>query len=178
MARPSKYYTHVEPRLKEIQAWARDGAKEEEIAKRLAVAYSTFREYKKQFLALSAALKEKDAYDNEVVESVHKNTLGGIVKLATPIKVKKKYFENGKLVREEEEVVMTTREEYVRPDTLAQMYWLYNRQPSKWKARPTEQPNPHDQEAEAKQKDELYEHLINRPIEGFNTSNDEQNNLQ
>ena len=178
MARPSKYYTHVEPRLKEIQAWARDGAKDEDIAKKLKISLASLYVYKKEYTEFTEALKEKDAYDNEVVESVHKNTLGGIVKLATPIKVKKKYFENGKLVREEEEVVMTTREEYVRPDTMAQMYWLNNRQPSKWKAKPTEQPNPQDQEAEDKKKDELYERLINRPIEGFNTNNDEQDNLQ
>ena len=135
-----KYLELVEPRLDEIQAWARDGVSEEEIAKRLGVAYSTFREYKDKNSALSAALKKsKEHYDNEVVESLHKNTLGGIVVLKTPIKVKKTYFENGKKVREEEEIVIADREEYIKPDTLAQMYWLNNRQPSKWKAKPMEE---------------------------------------
>lgn len=162
-----RYQERVKPRLEEIRAWARDGATEEEIAKKLGVAYSTFREYKAQNSALSAVLKEKNAYDSEVVDSMHKNTLGGIIVLKTPMKVKKKYFENGKLVREEEEVVMTLREEYIRPDTLAQMYWLNNRQPAKWKAKPVEQPDANEQAEEAKRKDELYEVLINRPIEGF-----------
>ena len=76
MARPSKYHTHVEPRLKEIRAWARDGATDEEIAKRLGIALSSLYEYKKKYLEFAEYLKEKDAYDNEVVDSVHKNTLG------------------------------------------------------------------------------------------------------
>ena len=174
MARPSKYHTHVEPRLKEIRAWARDGATDEEIAKRLGIALSSLYEYKKKYLEFVECLKEKDAYDNEVVDSVHKNTLGGVVALKTPIKIKKKYFENGKLVREEEEVVMTIREEYVRPDTMAQMYWLNNRQPKNWKAKPTVHPDPNAQAEEDQRKDELYEHLLGRRIEGFN---DEQNDL-
>jgi transposase len=134
-----KYLECVEPRLDEIKAWARDGVSEEEIAKRLGIAYSTFRDYRDKHSALSSALKKsKEHYDNEVVEALHKNTLGGVVVLKTPIKVKKTYFENGKKVREEEEIVIVEREEYVKPDTLAQMYWLNNRQPAKWKAKPVE----------------------------------------
>ena len=167
MARPSKYDTHVAPRLKEIKAWARDGATDQEIARKLHIAESSLYEYKKRYVEFTECLKEKDAYDNEVVDSVHKNTLGGVVELKTPIKVKKKYFENGKLVREEEEIVMTVREEYVRPDTMAQMYWLNNRQPKHWKAKPTEAPDPNEQAEEDKKKDELYECLMNRQVEGF-----------
>lgn len=128
----------MKPRLEEIKAWSRDGATEEEIAKRLGVAYSTFREYKEQNSALSAALKRARAYDDEVVDALHKHTLGGIVRLKKPIKRRKKYFENGKLVREEEEIVEVEEEIYVQPDTTAQMYWLNNRQPAKWKAKPVD----------------------------------------
>ena len=134
-----KYLELVEPRLDEIKAWARDGVSEEKIAERVGVAYSTFRDYRNKNSALSAALKKsKEHYDNEVVDSLHKNTLGGVITLKTPIKIKKTYFENGKKVREEEEIVIAEREEYVKPDTLAQMYWLNNRQASKWKAKPIE----------------------------------------
>lgn len=167
MARPSKYDTHVAPRLKEIQAWARDGATDEEIAKNLGIAYSTFKEYKKEFSAFSAALKSASEYDDEVVNALHRNTIGQVVKLKKPIKVRKKFFENGKLVREEEVVVTAEEEIYVHPDTMAQMYWLNNRQSSKWRQKPKEQPNQDEIEEEAKKKDELYERLINREIEGF-----------
>ena len=162
-----RYRERVKPRLEEIRVWARDGKTEEEIAKALSVAYSTFREYKAQNSALSAALKCACAYDDEVVDALHKNTMGGVVKLKKPIKVRKKYFENGKLVREEEVVETAIEEIYIQPDTLAQMYWLNNRQPSKWKAKPTEQPDPNERAEEEKKKDELYEYLINRKVEGF-----------
>ena len=162
-----RYQERVKPRLEEIRAWARDGATEEEIAKKLGVAYSTFREYKAHNSALSAALKCARAYDDEVVNALHKNTLGEKVLLRVPIKCRRIIYDNGKKVSEEEYVVDAFKEEYVRPDTLAQMYWLNNRQPAKWKAKPVEQPDANEQAEEAKRKDELYEVLINRPIEGF-----------
>ncbi len=63
----NKYDSHVAPRLEEVKALARDGMTEEEIAKRLGVAYSTLREHKKTHSALSDALKCARAYDDEVV---------------------------------------------------------------------------------------------------------------
>lgn len=135
----NKYAELVEPRLEEIKAWARDGVVEEEIAKRLGLAYSTFRLYKTQQSALLAALKRARVYDDEVVNSLHGNTLGGTVVLKTPLKVKEKFYENGRVVREVERVVVADREEYVKPDTVAQMYWLNNRRKSEWKAKPTDE---------------------------------------
>ena len=135
----TKYTEIVVPRLAEIKAWARDGVIEEEIARRLGIAYSTFRQYKEKQSALSAALKRARAYDDEVVDSLHGNTLGGTVVLKTPIKVKEKIYENGRVVREIEKVVVADREEYVKPDTVAQMYWLNNRKKKDWKAKPTEE---------------------------------------
>lgn len=136
MARPSKYETHVAPRLEEIKAWARDGATEEEIAKKLRIAISTLYEYKKTFSEFSESLKSARVYDDEVVSALHRKTLGGIVKLKKPIKLKKRFYENGRLVREEEVIEMAEEETYVIPDTIAQMYWLNNRLSAKWKAKP------------------------------------------
>lgn len=45
----SKYDTHVEPRLIEVEGWARDGLTDKQIAKNLGIAYSTFREYVKSY---------------------------------------------------------------------------------------------------------------------------------
>lgn len=138
--KPTKKYNEmVAPRIEDIRAWARDGVTEEEMSKRLGIAYSTFKEYKKRYSAILDAIKKgKERYDNEVVDALHKNTLGGIVVLKKPIKLKKRFFENGRLVREEEVIEIAEEETYIRPDTLAQMYWLNNRVPSKWKAKPTE----------------------------------------
>lgn len=132
-----KYLENVESRLDEVKAWARDGFTEEEIAEKLSIAYSTFRDYKNKYSALSAVLKHKRVYDDEVVYALHKNTLGGIVDLIVPIKCKKKYYDdNGKLV-EEEFIVDAIKQEYIKPDTMAQMYWLNNRVPKDWKSKRT-----------------------------------------
>ncbi len=132
-----KYLENVEPRLEEIKALARDGFTEEEIAIKLNIAYSTFRDYKSKYSALSAALKCARVYDDEVVFALHKNTLGGIVDLKVPVKCKRRYYDDrGKLV-EEEYVVDAIKQEYIKPDTMAQMYWLNNRVPEKWKAKQT-----------------------------------------
>ena len=173
MARPSKYDTHVAPRLNEIQAWARDGATCSEIAERLGISEKIFFEYKKKYLQFSQSLKPAQQYDDEVVNALHRNTIGQVVKLHKPIKVRKKFFEGGKLVREEEVVVTAEEEIYVHPDTMAQMYWLNNRQSAKWRQKPKEQPNQADLELDGKQKDELYEVLIGRTVEGFNDEQDD-----
>ena len=135
-----RYREVVEPRLDEIKAWARDGVSEEEMAKRLGIAYSTFRNYKDMNLAFSAALKKnKEHYDNQVVDSLHKSTIGGVVELTIPMKIKKTFFNKfGKKEREEEEIVYVKTQEYIRPDTMAQMYWLNNRQGFKWKQKPVD----------------------------------------
>ena len=52
MARTSKYKTHVAPRFEEIKDWVRNGAIDEEVAKKLGIAYSTFKEYKNKFSAI------------------------------------------------------------------------------------------------------------------------------
>ena len=178
--KPTKrYLEYVEPRLNEIKAWAMDGKTEEEIAKLLGIAYSTFRVYKAKNPALSTVLKAARVYDAEVVTSLHKNALGGKVLLITPVKCRRVFYENGKKVKEEEYVVDALREEYIKPDTMAEIYWLNNRMPKHWKAKPVEQPDKDEQAKETAQKDELYEHLLNRKIEGFNEEeSNEQDNLQ
>ena len=145
-----RYQERVKPRLDEIKAWARDGLSEEGIAKQLGIAYSTFRQYKQQFSAVSAALTPARVYDDKVVDALHKNTLGGVVKLQKPFKVRKKFFENGKLVREEEVIVTAEEEIYVTPDTKAQMYWLNNRVPEKWSANPASNIDPSKENNEVK----------------------------
>lgn len=54
----SKYYTHVEPKLELIGSWREQGFSEEDIAKKLNIAYSTFRVYKTKYPAFSAELNK------------------------------------------------------------------------------------------------------------------------
>lgn len=139
MARPSKYETHVAPRLEEIRDWCRNGATDEEIAKRLRISYSTFKQYKNEFSAFSAILKEsKEIVDAKVENALLERTIGGRVLLKRPFKVKKSFFEDGKKVREVEEIVYADYEEYIIPDTTAQIFWLKNRRPDKWREKPVD----------------------------------------
>jgi hypothetical protein len=120
--RPSKYETHVEPRLIEIEGWARDGLIDEQIAKNLGVAYSTFKEYKKKFPDLMDALKKgKEVVDREVENALLKRALG-----YTYTEVKQEVDETGKV-----KVTKTVKE--VVPDVTAQIFWLKNRKPTEWR---------------------------------------------
>ena len=51
-----KYETHVKPKLDLIAQWARDGAIERDIAKKLGVSESTFSGYKKEHEELMQTL--------------------------------------------------------------------------------------------------------------------------
>lgn len=78
MARPSKYETHVAPRLGEVADWLRNGATEKEVAERLGIAMSTFCEYKRQFSEFSEVLKKtRDAVDGEVENALLQSALKG-----------------------------------------------------------------------------------------------------
>lgn len=110
----SKYFTHVEPKLILIEGWARDGLTDEQIAKNLGIAYSTFREYKNKYSALSAALKKgKEVIDYQVENALLKRALGYEYEEVT--------YEHG----EETKRVL----KHVVPDTTAQIFWLKNRKP-------------------------------------------------
>lgn len=99
MGRPSKYETHVAPRLGEIADWVRNGASNKEIAVRLGISIDSFCEYQKEFPEFSETLKKtRDAVDGEVENALLQNALNG--------------------------------------NTTAQIFWLKNRRPYKWRDKP------------------------------------------
>ena len=119
MGRPSKYDTHVEPKLLVIEAWARDGLTDEQIANNLNVAYSSFREYKKEYPALTASLtRGKEVIDVMVENALLKSALG--------------------YDYTEEELNKITGEpielrKVAHPNTTALIFWLKNRKPREWR---------------------------------------------
>jgi len=125
--RKSKYHTHVEPRLKEIEAWARDGLTEEQIAKNLGVAYSTFRKYKDEYPAFSSALKKgKEVVDIEVENALLKRALG------YEYEEVKTFIEevDGKRKKKIEKTI-----KHVPADVSAAIFWLRNRKGFVWSNR-------------------------------------------
>ena len=104
--------------LLQIEGWAKDGLIDEQIAKNMGVAYSTFKDWKKRFPDLSAVLKRS----KEVVDREVENAL----------------FESAKGFVYEEEVVTNTGEvvtvkKYSKPNVTAQIFWLKNRKRNEWR---------------------------------------------
>ncbi len=128
VARPSKYETHVAPRLEEIKDWCRNGATDEEIAKRLGISIASFYNFKNLFLEFLEALKEtKEIVDAQVENALLKRALGY------------SYDEVTQEVVDGELKVTKVITKQVVPDTTAQIFWLKNRRPDKWRDKPAEE---------------------------------------
>ena len=151
----SKYETHVLPHLDKIAAWAKAGATAKEIAEKLHIAYSTFRKYLDEgekeleegkedgrYTALSAAFAQAcEEPDGEVEAALYKSCLGYNAQIVKHYKLKKVEYdpETGKRLRETEELVEARDEVHVAANTAAQMFWLANRRPDRWKYKPQEE---------------------------------------
>lgn len=119
----SKYQTHVFPKLFLVENWAKDGLTDEEIAKRLGIATSTFYEYKLNYPEFSESLKRgKEVVDYEVEQSLLKRALG-----YTYVEITREPDSEG-VMRITKETTKT-----VAPDTTAQIFWLKNRKPVEWR---------------------------------------------
>lgn len=118
----TKYETVVLPNLNLIERWKRNGASEEDIAKRLGIAYSTFNLYKNKKSELSEALKKgKEIVDTEVENAILKRALGYSYEEITRENI------DGKM-----KITKVVTKQVV-PDTTAQIFWLKNRCPESWR---------------------------------------------
>lgn len=133
-----KYESHVKPRLAEIEAWARDGVREVDMAKNLGIAASSLSEYKLRFAELAETLVRGKAYvDDVIVTNAYLKRITGY----DAVEVKRDYTikinENG----EKEKVLtkVTEQTRHIPGDPRAAEFWLRNRQPEKWNAK-REQP--------------------------------------
>jgi hypothetical protein len=124
----------TEDGLTTVEGWARDGLTDEQIAHNIGIAERTFTDWKDRFPAISAALKKgKAPVDIQVENALLKRALGQIVKVKKPIKLKHKGQIPGKGLIEEERIEYAEEEVYIPPDTTAQIFWLKNRRPDKWR---------------------------------------------
>lgn len=101
-----------------LEGWARDGLTDEQIAKNIGIATSTFYEWKKKEIEFSEALKKgKEVIDFEVENALLKRALG--------YEYEEETYEKGILTKKVKK--------QVAPDTTAQIFWLKNRQVKKWR---------------------------------------------
>lgn len=132
----AKYdYWITDDGLQLLAGWARSGLTDDQIAHNMNIAVSTLYEWKKRYSEISEALKKnKEAADMEVENALYKKATGIKETVLKAFKLKRTIFgENGKKIRDEEYIELAPEEVYVPPDTTAQIFWLKNRQPDKWR---------------------------------------------
>lgn len=122
-----KYHEWIAPDgLTRLQAWARDGLTDEQIAHNMGIATGTLYEYKKKYPEIDEALKRgKQVVDIEVENALLKRALGY------------EYEETETIVEEGSGQKRKVRrvKKHVPPDTTAGIFWLKNRKPKEWRDR-------------------------------------------
>ena len=120
-----KYKKWQEPNnLLKLEAWARDGISDKQIAHNMGINVATLYTYKNKYPNIDEALKKgKEVSDIEVENSLNKRANGCTI---TEKKITKEF---GEIVSE----VITIKE--LPPDVTAQIFWLKNRKPLEWRDR-------------------------------------------
>lgn len=125
MAKGKYEYWLTPEGLLKIEGWARDGLTDEQIAQNVRISRETLYAWKKKYPDISDALKRgKEVVDRQVENALLKRALGYEYE-----EVKEK-FEYGRIT----ERTVTKKE--VIPDVTAQIFWLKNRKPEKWRDKP------------------------------------------
>ena len=142
----SKYETHIQPYLDKVEEWAKQGVDQNEMAKKLHIASSTFHKY----LAMGRNGDERytefaerfaracEEPDDNVEAALYKRACGFEYDETT---WEEKLTRDGVVV-EVKKVVRKT----VPPDPTSAMFWLTNRRPLVWKYKQTERPEEDDNE--------------------------------
>ena len=120
-----KYQEWLEPEgLLKIEGWARDGLTDEQIAQNMGITAKTLYEWKKKYGEICESLKRgKEIIDRQVENALLKRALGY------------EYMETTREYIPELDEMKTTKKvtKQVAPDTTAQIFWLKNRKPDKWR---------------------------------------------
>lgn len=126
-----------------LEAWARDGLTDGQIAENMGINVRTLYNWKKKSIPIFQSLKVgKEVADIEVENALRKKALGfrEIEKTVTTRKTVE--YDNGKRVREITEPVVTEVEKYYPPDTTAGIFWLKNRKPEQWRDKQEQKVDP------------------------------------
>lgn len=119
--------------LLQLEAWARNGLTDEQIAANMGITRSTLNEWKKKYSDISDTLKRgKDIVDIQVENALLKRALGYTYIETTQEQVDDYDPHTGLKTGSHMEVTKTVTKE-VQPDTTAQIFWLKNRKPDTWR---------------------------------------------
>ncbi|WP_298061741.1 hypothetical protein [uncultured Rikenella sp.] len=117
-----------------LEAWARDGLTNEQIANNMGINASTLYDYINKYDKISNALKKgKEVVDIEVENALYKNATGFWYDDVVVSTKKEVLYENGKRIKEISEPVSVTIRKFKPAETTAQIFWLKNRKPKEWR---------------------------------------------
>lgn len=120
-----------------LEGWAREGLTDEQIAKNIGITAKTLYEWENRFGEICNAIKKgKAPVDFEVENALLKSALGYYVTVKEPIKVKTEKLKNGVGKVIEEHIEIVEKEIYIPPQNTAQIFWLKNRKPDRWRDKP------------------------------------------
>ena len=110
-----------------------------EMAREMGVSSSTYYDWLKKYPEMSEAVTraragaDARAINESVEESLLDAARGGVRTLKKPMKVRRiTYDDRGRRV-EKEEIIFADEEIYVQPNVKAQIFWLTNRAPERWR---------------------------------------------
>ena len=135
-----KYQQWLEPEgLTLLEGWARDGLTDEQISVNIGINTSTLYDWKNKFPKISEALKKgKEVVDIQVENALLKRALGY-------------EFQETRVEKSDKDgtkIIQTLK--HIPADTTAQIFWLKNRRPDKWRDKP-EMPGDSDMLKKAKE---------------------------
>jgi transposase len=132
------------PNLDKIERWVTEGATDKEISENLGVSYSAYRNWCHQgcdngierYKELAAVYaRAKIVPDREVEASLYKLANGYTVEVKRAIKIRHTEYDpqTGKKVKEWETIETAPEQVHVQANVNAQMFYLANRVPDKWR---------------------------------------------
>ena len=125
MGAKGKYHDWLTPEsLTRLEGWARDGLTDEQIAQKMGISKGTLYDWKNKFPEFSNALKN----GKEVVDTLVENAL---LKRALGYNYLEITEEDGDLGYKKKTV-----HKQIPSDVTAQIFWLKNRRPDKWRDKP------------------------------------------
>lgn len=112
-----------------LESFARDGLNDDQIAQKMGINRSTYYRWQVENKDIRDAIKRgKAPVDIAVENALYKSAIGFTKKVRKPVKLRQ---------RGGAEVVEYVEEEiYVPPQVTAQIFWLKNRKPNKWRDKP------------------------------------------
>ena len=122
-----------------MTGWARNGLTYDQIAHNCGINTATLYTWKNRFSEINNALKKgREVCDLEVEGALYKRAMGYTTSVKKTFKVRRVVFDpaTGRKIKEYEELVQGEDELHVPADTTAQIYWLNNRKPESWRAKP------------------------------------------